>query len=234
MRAVRRSRRFRRHRRTVSTVGGEPVALVTLGLRADFYGHCASYPELAGLGAGDGLPGVGANRYEPGVLPLLAHALFATWQYRHTDSVPGVAFEANRNIVATASSDRTARLWDMTDPRKPGPLATLTGHTDGIRSVGFSPDGRTLATGSLADASPTADRTTPSSISASMTRTSTTTAGIPGCSFDSGGNHRLSGRPGPPGRPRLDVGTCGSTGAGRGPAARRQLVRDGHTECTIP
>jgi WD40 repeat protein len=47
--------------------------------------------------------------------------------------------------VATASSDRTAKLWDA----ESGKLqATLLGHRAGVTIATFAPDGRTLATGS--------------------------------------------------------------------------------------
>ena len=42
-----------------------------------------------------------------------------------------------------------ARLWDVTDPRNPRPVSTLTGHSNGVNSVAFGPDGRILATGSF-------------------------------------------------------------------------------------
>ncbi len=64
----------------------------------------------------------------------------------HTNGVTGMAFSLDRNTLATASADRTARLWDVGDPRHPRPLSTLTGHTNSVRSVAFSPDGHTLAT----------------------------------------------------------------------------------------
>ena len=43
--------------------------------------------------------------------------------------------------MATASDDKTARLWD----REGRPLAVLDGHTDGVIGIKFAPDGRSLA-----------------------------------------------------------------------------------------
>ncbi|KOV81778.1 WD40 repeat domain-containing protein [Nocardia sp. NRRL S-836] len=40
------------------------------------------------------------------------------------------------------------RLWDLTDPRASRPLGTITGHTDVVTTVSFSPEKRTLATSS--------------------------------------------------------------------------------------
>jgi WD40 repeat protein len=39
-------------------------------------------------------------------------------------------------------------LWDVSDPHHPTSLGTLTGHTNYVYSVTFSPDGHTLATAS--------------------------------------------------------------------------------------
>ena len=40
---------------------------------------------------------------------------------------------------------RGVRLWDVTDPRAPAERGTLTGHTETVLAVAFSPDGRTVA-----------------------------------------------------------------------------------------
>jgi WD40 repeat protein/transcriptional regulator with XRE-family HTH domain len=62
--------------------------------------------------------------------------------------IHAVALSPDGLTLATGSY-LTARLWDVSDPRHPSLLATLTGHTDGVNWVAFSPDGRTLATASL-------------------------------------------------------------------------------------
>ncbi|CAL9471349.1 nSTAND1 domain-containing NTPase [Streptomyces sp. enrichment culture] len=71
---------------------------------------------------------------------------YATRLTRHTDNVNAVAYRADSRTLVTGSNDHTARLWDITDPHRPRPLATLTGHTEKVSHAAFSPDGRTLAT----------------------------------------------------------------------------------------
>ena len=63
----------------------------------------------------------------------------------HTSEVWGVAFSPDGRLLATASRDGTARLWD---PATGHCLRTLTGHTGEVTGVAFSPDGQLLATAS--------------------------------------------------------------------------------------
>jgi WD40 repeat protein len=41
-----------------------------------------------------------------------------------------------------------SRLWDVTDIHSPAQLATMTGHTDVVASIAFSPNMKTLLTDS--------------------------------------------------------------------------------------
>ena len=63
----------------------------------------------------------------------------------HAGWVRGVTFSPDGALLATASTDKTARLWD---PATGECVRTLTGHAAGLRGVAFSPDGRLLATAS--------------------------------------------------------------------------------------
>jgi WD40 repeat protein len=60
---------------------------------------------------------------------------------KHNDTVNSVAFSPNGHLIATASRDKTVKLWN----REGRELHTLRGHTQEVNSVSFSPDGHLIA-----------------------------------------------------------------------------------------
>lgn len=61
----------------------------------------------------------------------------------HQDVVWGLAFTPDGTVIASASGDKTVRLWRVTD----GALLREFEHPDKVTSVAFSPDGTILASG---------------------------------------------------------------------------------------
>ncbi|MEH2250295.1 serine/threonine-protein kinase [Nostoc sp.] len=75
------------------------------------------------------------------------------WQCLHTltghsgrlSSVNALAISPDSNTLASASDDKSVKLWDLNTQKV---LASLSGHSQAVKSVAFSPDGKILATAS--------------------------------------------------------------------------------------
>ena len=65
----------------------------------------------------------------------------------HTNNVTALAATRDGKFIATGSTDKTIRLWDMSSGN--ARLARVfQGHTEEVTTLAFSPDGKTLASGS--------------------------------------------------------------------------------------
>jgi RNA polymerase sigma factor (sigma-70 family) len=87
--------------------------------------EAAALPEPAGKSAGGGR--------EPATLT------------GHAGAVLAVAYSPRAQLLATASADKTVRLWNARARKE---VAVLRGHTAEVLAVAFSPDGPTVASAS--------------------------------------------------------------------------------------
>jgi len=63
----------------------------------------------------------------------------------HGSTIYAIAFSPSDRVLATASRDGSAKLWDVASGRL---RTVLLGHKGRVHRIVFSPDGRTIATGS--------------------------------------------------------------------------------------
>lgn len=67
-----------------------------------------------------------------------------TREFPHNDYAEAVAISPDGKLLATASRDRTAGVWEISSGR----LLARLNHQDGVNDIAFSPDGNYIATAS--------------------------------------------------------------------------------------
>ena len=86
---------------------------------------------------------------KPAVVPFNECPTCVATLAGHSSTVRYVAFHPSAPLLATGSSDKTAKLWRMSaDGTAATCVATLAGHSDLVYSVAFHPSAPLLATGS--------------------------------------------------------------------------------------
>jgi WD40 repeat protein len=66
----------------------------------------------------------------------------------HGRDIERLSFNADNTLLASASFDKTARLWAVAPDGTLTERQTFSGHTDAVHGLAFSPDGTLLATAS--------------------------------------------------------------------------------------
>ncbi len=96
-----------------------------------------------------------ASEADDQALRRVALANLTAWKQRHAEArdvfthdgwVSCAVFSPDGKTIATASQDKTARLWDVATGQ---PIGAIMRHDDQVVRVTFSPDGRLIATASV-------------------------------------------------------------------------------------
>ncbi|MFC6083828.1 caspase, EACC1-associated type [Sphaerisporangium aureirubrum] len=147
------------HAACAAPAGEPPAAVVVIGVRADFFGHCAAHPELvpalehafvtrpmstaelrrtiegpaekAGLLLEPGLADLllddlGRATGTADVLPLLQHALLATWQQRRGRTLTLAGYRATGGIGRSLAKTADTTLADLDEPGRLAARRLLT------------------------------------------------------------------------------------------------------------
>ncbi|MGW4115532.1 nSTAND1 domain-containing NTPase [Actinosynnema sp. NPDC004786] len=146
---------------TPAVPGGTAPAVVLVGVRADFYGRCLAFPELAdalqdrqmvlgpmtsaelreavsrpakaaglqlepglielmlrdlGVRSGRAKAGGGQGAYDAGALPLLSHALLATWQRRQAGKLTIAGYRSAGGIQGAVAATAERAWADLAPP----------------------------------------------------------------------------------------------------------------------
>jgi WD40 repeat protein len=67
----------------------------------------------------------------------------------HTNPITALAFSSKGDMLATADTSGRIMVWNVGPDGGLTPQTELVGHTDAVKTVAFSPDGRALASGGL-------------------------------------------------------------------------------------
>jgi WD40 repeat protein len=88
--------------------------------------------------------------FKDGTLRLYALPETTEWlwekQTAHADQVRRIAFNSDGSLLASASADKKAKLWQAKDGKL---IQTFTGHEDEVNAVAFAPNDNILATASF-------------------------------------------------------------------------------------
>ncbi len=100
-------------------------------------------PDGQVLAIAGGLPGVSG---EVRLYDVKTQKLVEPTLTGHTDMLYSVAWSKDGKLIATASHDKTARIWDASNGKE---LQNLREHSDVVSRVCFSPDGNSLYSASF-------------------------------------------------------------------------------------
>lgn len=123
----------------LTIVLGEALKKADSAGRAEITSYAVHSQELFALGFDDGsvvlAHVLGGKRLQCTLMPL-----------GHNDRVYRVVLNADGTRVASASEDKTVRVWRVSDGER---LCLLSGHDDGVNCVAFNADGTRVVSGSV-------------------------------------------------------------------------------------